>query len=633
MALTGSWGDGKTSVLNLVREQLEEDPDVIVVGFNPWLFSDTEALVTRFFSELADELERHRGLKSLARALLDYGVSLLPLLGPYGSILASGAWTVKRRAAKADLHAKRMRIEKTLDAAGRRIVVLVDDIDRLQPDEIRDVMRLVKLVGDLPYMTYLLAFERGRVENVLGEEGAGGRYLEKIVALTHELPEPQPRRLETFLIDGLNELISEIETLDIDKGRWESLLVRGILPFIGNMRDVRRYLNSIAAPLRMIGAEIALEDLLGLESLRLFEPSVHAGIPAAMPVLVKGESRNLFSNAETRERADQKVAESLLSRAVRNETAVREILSLLFRADLFGGSSIEAEYGGGRRVTDAALLRSYLRMTLDEGVVSASDYSDVQANFGSPGEVSDVLGRLDGKELFDLYDRLRREPSLPETTDPVGLAVVFLSESERLITPHVGPLQLPVRLVVRGVITTIILSCSDSADVARRIYDHAPNLSAKAYLIAWFGTFGERERKEPETELLPEAVTRQLQADLVDHLLAVPSLVAGEPQIEFLVSMVASIAPHRLGCLVDDDTALRAMIAASLTTVLRTDTEGLVLDERTVFDPGILRRLPDDRLGSRVVSIQDRGDLSDHERAAAEAAVHWISGQRSETDS
>ncbi len=55
--LVGSWGSGKTSLLNMTAEALEEDfENIVVLRFNPWLFSGTEHLVAVFFEELAAQL-------------------------------------------------------------------------------------------------------------------------------------------------------------------------------------------------------------------------------------------------------------------------------------------------------------------------------------------------------------------------------------------------------------------------------------------------------------------------------------------------------------------------------------------------------------------------------------------------
>src|SRR5690606_21576351 len=83
-------------------------------------------------------------------------------------------------------HAK---VTKALSNIPKPIVVVLDDIDRLTTAEIRDVFKLVRLTANFPNIIYLLAFDRARVEQALGEHGIPGRdYLEKILQIGIDLP-------------------------------------------------------------------------------------------------------------------------------------------------------------------------------------------------------------------------------------------------------------------------------------------------------------------------------------------------------------------------------------------------------------------------------------------------------------
>ena len=58
VGLYGAWGSGKTSLLNMVIEQIERSStDVIILRFNPWLCSDPKQLITQFFKQLASAIK------------------------------------------------------------------------------------------------------------------------------------------------------------------------------------------------------------------------------------------------------------------------------------------------------------------------------------------------------------------------------------------------------------------------------------------------------------------------------------------------------------------------------------------------------------------------------------------------
>ncbi len=280
IAVTGVWGEGKTSVINLVDAELRERRDAVVVHFNPFC---TEQLVEHFFDELVGQLRETRSehLTRVASALATYGkvatpLSVLPYIGEVlrssGDIAkeVSGAMTGERGSARA--RAKQLR--ERLSELDKPIVVVVDDLDRLRSDEIVDVMRLVRLVGDFPNLMYLLAFDRPRVEEALGDDDPtrGRAYLEKIVQVTHALPPVREAALTTLLSEDLGELVGDLSAYQFDRDHFQNLFAGGFRQLFLTVRDVRRFTNVLPATLALLRDEVELGDTLALESLRVFVP-------------------------------------------------------------------------------------------------------------------------------------------------------------------------------------------------------------------------------------------------------------------------------------------------------------------------------------------------------------------------
>src|ERR1035437_2995027 len=118
-------------------------------------------------------------------------VGWIPLVGPWierGRGVTKIVSEILQRRSEG-VGARRAKLQKTLLEVGKPIIVVVDDIDRLSTTEIRDVFKLVRLKASFPNIIYLLAFDRGRVEKALEEDGIPGRdYLEKILQLAVDLP-------------------------------------------------------------------------------------------------------------------------------------------------------------------------------------------------------------------------------------------------------------------------------------------------------------------------------------------------------------------------------------------------------------------------------------------------------------
>src|SRR5262249_21996171 len=147
--------------------------------FNPWLFSGAEDLVHDFFREVSAQLleSQNDRAKQFGTELERYGRLLspfkfLPGIGNVVEMLSESAKRagtyIQEKTALGSVRAQRAKIEHALHELGKRVVIVIDDIDRLEVGEIRDVMRLVRLTADFPGVRYLLAFDRARVEKALG---------------------------------------------------------------------------------------------------------------------------------------------------------------------------------------------------------------------------------------------------------------------------------------------------------------------------------------------------------------------------------------------------------------------------------------------------------------------------------
>jgi predicted KAP-like P-loop ATPase len=206
VGITGPWGSGKSSIINMVAETIrDEHPDAVVVQFNPWLINSRDDLITSFFAEVTAALSatgKNTGptqliekLTGFAKTFFDYGKRLAPLanlLAPVaGSMTAAGFDALAQSVSDGNtVYDLRKRFERELEESKTEIVVLVDEIDRLSDAEVAVVAQLVRAIADFPHFSYLLAYDAQRVAEALGGSNTerGQAYLEKIVQLSVPLP-------------------------------------------------------------------------------------------------------------------------------------------------------------------------------------------------------------------------------------------------------------------------------------------------------------------------------------------------------------------------------------------------------------------------------------------------------------
>ncbi|WP_444985119.1 KAP family P-loop NTPase fold protein [Halomonas mongoliensis] len=233
VGVLGPWGSGKTSFVNLARRNLE-DAGIAVLDFNPWMFSGADQLVQAFFVELTAQLKLRPDFAEIGGLIEDYGEAFsglgwLPFVGPWieRGHKATGILAKLLQSKKEGAGQRRAKVTRALTDIPAPIVVVLDDIDRLTTPEIRDVFKLVRLTANFPNIVYLLAFDRVRVEQALGEQGIPGRdYLEKILQIGVDLPAVPFDVLNSQIFTGIDGALVGIEKPgDFDSNVWPDVFI------------------------------------------------------------------------------------------------------------------------------------------------------------------------------------------------------------------------------------------------------------------------------------------------------------------------------------------------------------------------------------------------------------------------
>jgi len=564
IGLCGRWGSGKTSVARMAIELLNED-GIMVVPFNPWMFSGHDDLVLRFFAEMTAKMGRGGGgkLKAAARRFSDYAGALAGAVRyvPAGGRTASEAITLLASLADAaagkvdtldDLYHE---LAEELRRLEERIVVFVDDIDRLADSEIRDVVRLVKSVGDLPNLTYVLAFDRPHVEAVLGGTGAdeygsprGRAYLEKIVQSRYDIPKPRRDALVNRYLP--RQLTGPLRAAGVTDGaEFLAPLARGLAGLVNTPRDVNRLANAVASAIELYAGEVAAVDLVGLEALRVLEPDVHARLDSVADILLGLDWReSFFDELEKVKRERKQRLDRLLERSTERE-ATRLLLRQLFPAatEYLGGGrtrSDDDQEDRDNRVAVPRIFWRYVHATIPDTEVSSAEVQDVAAALRDPQAFERAMSGYHDDRLVDM---LRRLSGYWEGFDPaviVPLGAVLLAVGNRL-TDDDSPFRMrtePATWQFERMLGRLLISEPDlrqRAENVRRLVRRAPNLIEHLALAVWFGTFPQRTERDSEREMLDEKQTSTEMSALRREILAASAAtLASEIETSMLLGEV-----------------------------------------------------------------------------------------------
>jgi predicted KAP-like P-loop ATPase len=401
VAIYGPWGSGKTTLLNFLFHYFNQVPpeeQPIIVSFNPWWFSGHEKLTKHFFDQFQASLASSDlvqiGLEKKIAEFADM-VSELPasIHIPYIAIGKIAVEFTPLKPAIKNVVKLKMEIAEELRKQPRRIFITVDDIDRLNPEEIRQLFGIIKSIADFPNIIYLLTFDKRVVIDALREtQGISGEsYLEKIVQSPFELPLPDRSSLYRLLLGKLEAIMAGTPEELFDQTYWSNIFMKGIEHFLITPRKINLLTNTLSVTYSAVRGEVNPVDFIGIETLRIFCSDAYNMI-RTYPEKFTG--RELVSSKIDQLRIFH---ESWISQvAEEDREAVRGLLSRLFPKlenvweDLGFDRPVEATWRKQLRICSPDIFPIYFHLALPQGAVSNA-------------EIMAILSLVDNPEAFSAH--------------------------------------------------------------------------------------------------------------------------------------------------------------------------------------------------------------------------------------
>ncbi|UBU47893.1 AAA family ATPase [Cobetia amphilecti] len=444
VALHGDWGSGKSSIKNMALSKLnmlhENKPNVI--QFSPWEWAAQERITDSFFQEISKTINREDKSetgKKLAKTLRKYGhyletgevvatglSAILPFLFIAATILGIGgsianedwirnittsllitigviAATLKwgnlllsristnildsAKAKEQNLNEIRNELTELLKNQASPLIIVLDDLDRLNSSELKMIFQLIKANSEFPNVVFLLLFQRDVVENKMNDGMQLGRdYLEKIIQVPFDIPKIETTRLHDLLFERLDRTIGT-NTLALelfDSTRWANIFNGAMNKYFETLRNVYRYTSTLSFHFTLLQGKSAFEvnpvDLMAIECLRVFEPDVYKEIARSKAILTKlraGQSES-----------DIKLTKHQLENIIKKSTtdkkeAVEQIIKQLFPTVewALGGMNYSREVGDSwlreMRICHHSIFDKYFQFSIPRGELSNSDLKEL----------------------------------------------------------------------------------------------------------------------------------------------------------------------------------------------------------------------------------------------------------------
>lgn len=272
IGLQGGWGLGKTSLINMVKNELSEE--ILILDFDPWIISNKSDIEETFFKEFKSILEENvdestlKYITKYQKEIIHNSMGILDIIFSLFSNININLFSttydnLERKNSNVNFLKNKINEKLSEIPFYNRILIIIDDVDRLPKEEIQSIFKLVASSANFNNLTFLIAYDEKVVVSALNntQEDMGKEYLEKIINIQVDLPELDRDSLRKIFFKKLSTLN---EIININENSLNSLvnMYPNIRNYFSNIRQLNRFFNKINTDMIFLVNEINIADYL-----------------------------------------------------------------------------------------------------------------------------------------------------------------------------------------------------------------------------------------------------------------------------------------------------------------------------------------------------------------------------------
>lgn len=407
-----------THAIREIEKDVGEANKTRLDHFNPWQFASTDALTKSYLSVLGRMIAESVGedifkkKKNIIKKIVGSGKDIIGHATAVGAVAASGGAALPFMGAiqggvsgvlglsdeivgADELEKLAVRVRSALEKLDHRVILVLDDLDRVNADELVEVLTLVKTFGDLPNVVHVLIYDREILEAVLAQR-AGARqspsFLQKIVQAEFDLPPPTQSGLLALANELISPLFNGTEETEVYTSVWRAAFRN----FLKSPRDIVKFYNALSVTWPSVSHEAYAPDMIAIELLRLFDRPLHKVILDNRGVILGTEID--YGGARIEELCEE-------IKAGRSDSLIRMVSGMFPRLEkhlLSSEASRPLSISQGRPIGSEAGFDTYFRMSPASSTISVSFVEEMTKNLDNSKFIEDSF-RLAGKSTTHGY--------------------------------------------------------------------------------------------------------------------------------------------------------------------------------------------------------------------------------------
>ena len=288
IGIVGPWGNGKSSFINMAKEKLENENGTkkIIISFMPYLNHKEVDIINEFFTVISNRLKKYSG--KLSNEFLKYARKVSDAYKNKNPLnLFENHITNTNSTSAVDLYNS---INSTLSEIDKKIIVFVDDLDRLTGTEIMQILKLIRNTADFRNTFFVVAMDKDYVLSRLKSENiiSSPRFVDKFFQIEIFLPDIDQTKLRDFVYEKLlNSSLTSIKDFEVNLNKGFNHQNNLFYDYIKNLRDAKRLVNQIIFDYVFIKESIDFKDFMNFTYFKLKFPKF---------IQLLNQNRNYFLN-------------------------------------------------------------------------------------------------------------------------------------------------------------------------------------------------------------------------------------------------------------------------------------------------------------------------------------------------